>query len=191
MDILKIIKEELENISSNNIYYHGSETTKIIKNFNKNLWITQNETIAASYAYNKGGYCYEFKLKKPLNYFEIKEKPENQERSNNGKGFLISGSDKVLYKLFYNLYGKDSAEFYKNKGVSMGLGNIINNNPEPIVNYVKKLGYNSIKFKDIDFSHRITDYTYIIFDTSILEVINIYDIDMDGYEFEFNKINSI
>lgn len=173
---MKYIKHFTE---SNIILYHGSNKIKIIENFKNNLFWTTNDYIAASYAYNNGGLMYETKTY--LNPFKIEEKRENLEGFSKG-GPCYTGTDNELIELLKKLgYNNETISNYQHYGLSKGVSFIINGNFEPFIDYAKKLGNDSLKFKDESYDVGIVDDTYIIFDGSKIKITNIFDVDWGEY----------
>jgi hypothetical protein len=172
---------------SNLILFHGSSTDKPITTIYDNQFYTAVDTIAASYAFNKGGLLYKVSVSK-LNPFEIKEDDNRMTRLNSGP--LLSGSDKFWYDIFYELYGKNTADYFSEVGFVYGLGKVVNGDVGPLIKLAKSKGYDSLKFMDESFDVSIVGMSYVIFDGSKAKIKNVYEIDMtkDGYAFTYKNI---
>lgn len=192
---MKYIRSFNENADTNIItLYHGSDSMKPFSVFKDNQFFSENDYIAVTYAYNHGGLLYEVESKlNPLILIEDQNRMKNF-RGEIGKGGpYISGTDYFISDLILKLYGKESFERFKERGLYPGPGYVLtDNNYLPLINYAKQKGFNSLKFWDESFDVGIRDICYLIFNGLDVTIKNIYEVGMPNKrvnEFVKTKIN--
>jgi hypothetical protein len=183
MELRKFIKTTLrkylnENtINDNNlILFHGSNSRKIYDYLFDNQFYTVNDYIASNYAYNFGGLMYEVKVSN-LKPFELKSYHK------------IRDSEKYdeMVALLKTLYDDNVADNYENKYFTPSPSYTFGEYGwEPMIEWCKKMGYNSIKFYDESFDTFVQDITYLIFDGNKPKIINVYEVE-DAVESNFSK----
>jgi hypothetical protein len=181
MDTKSLIKKKLrkyliENLSTNMTLYHGSSDLKIFDRFYDNQFFTVNDYIASSYAYNLGGLMYEVEVPS-LNSFNLKnyDKERNPDEYHN------------MVNLIKELYGDESAKKYeRNYFHPSPATTFYPSDFEPMINWAKDNGYDSLMFIDESFDRHIRDTSYNIFDGNKVKIKSIFDVN-DAFESDFQK----
>lgn len=169
LQIKTIIQEFLiEHVTNNKlILYHGSNSTKIFNKILNNQFFSINDYLAASYAYNLNGLLYQVEINN-LNYFELQsfDKHENPDKYEDMVVLLTTLYNKNIANNYIKRYFTPSPTYtFEDFGW------------QPIIDYCKEQGYNSIKFIDESFDKNVRDVSYLIFDGNKCKILNIYNID--------------
>jgi hypothetical protein len=174
MAIKRYIVENINNKTERNLtLYHGSNTEEIIETFHDNQFFTANDYIANNYAYNWGGLIYEVKVNslKPLflkgNYKMF-------------GGRSMQTEEPEQYELEYNmvkkLYGDKALQSWLSRGFYPSPSYVFyNKGYEPVIEFAKKLGFDSLKFIDESFDTFVKDITYVIFNGRSVEIVKSYE----------------
>lgn len=182
--IRKILKENIDldtSQESNLVLLHGSNNQKIYDRFYDNQFYTTNDYIASNYAYNFGGIMYEVKIEN-LNSFELK----SYHRKNEFEKFS------KMVSLLKQLYDEDVSNNYENRYFTPSPSSTFGKYGwNPIIEWCKKNGYDSIKFYDESFDTFVRDVTYLIFDGNKPKIIGIYKVEKaveSNFSDNFEKI---
>lgn len=172
-DFKPLINETTE---SNIKLYHGSNNQNIYKHFKDNQFFTVNDYIATNYAYNFGGLLYMVTVDS-LNAFEL----NSYSKKNNPNEY------EFMINLLKKLYNDEVVDNYERRyftpspsSTFMELG------WNPIIQWAKENGYDSIKFIDESYDRYVRDVTYVIFNGNNVKINDVYDIN-DNVESDGNK----
>lgn len=172
----------VETKGGNLVLYHGSDNRKVYNKFFDNQFYTVNDYIASNYTYNFGGLMYEVEVSN-LNTFELKS--YNIRRENEKYNEMIN--------FLTNLYDEDIAYNYERRYFTPSPSSTFGKYGwNPLIDWCKKNGYDSIKFYDESFDTFVTDITYLIFDGDRPKIIGIYEVEDavdSNFSKDFKKIN--
>lgn len=154
-----------EEITTNNILYHGSGDDVPFKKFYDNQFFTVNDYIANNYAYNNGGLVYKVKAN-ISNSLELKGNYHGMDKREPNRY-------EFEYNLIKKLYGDDALDYWDKRGFNPSPANTFNGDWRPIIEWAKSNGYDSIKFIDESFDKAVRDMSYIIFDSNRIEILNV------------------
>jgi len=170
------------NVEANIILFHGSNNRKIYDKFYNNQFYTVNDYIASNYAYNFGGLMYEVKVR-DLKPFVLED--YDIDRDNEKYNQMVN--------LLTTLYGKDVSNNYEKRYFSPSPSSTFGEKGwKPLINWCLENGYDSIKFHDESFDTFVNDISYLIFDGSKPEILNIYEVEEaveSNFTQNFKKIN--
>jgi hypothetical protein len=164
--LLDFLKED-HTTNTDLILFHGSNNRKIYDRFYDNQFFTVNDYIASNYAYNFGGLMYKVKVSN-LNPFELKSYDKRREPEKHDE----------MVELLRTLYNDHAAEYYEKRYFTPSPAYIFAEQGwDPIIDWCKKNGYDSLKFNDESFDTYVKDITYLIFDGSKPEITKVYNVD--------------
>ena len=156
--------------------YHGSSNTEIYDNFKDNQFFTPNDYIASNYAYNQGGLMYEVFVDS-LNPFVLQGWDENRESEKHNE----------MTDILRNLYGENVVNHYKDYYFNPSPSVVFSEKGwEPIIEWAKDNGYDSLKFHDESYDTYVRDISYIIFDGNKPIIDKVYDV-TEAVESNFGK----